>query len=144
MTSAQVVLLVAGAAVGLWMLAKVGHALTKLLEGAAAIAVVFLTAWLAVKGLWRAGRWTIRRWRTSLATVAVLAWWRWLGLVSLVAAVVLVGVGLLAWRRANRTTFEVWAGRHIRGWWQRWIRYAPRMPGWLRACGLTVLDRDPG
>ena len=144
MTSAHLVLLVAGAAVSLWMLAKVGHALTKLLEGAAAIAVVFLTAWLTVKGLWRAGRWTVRHWRTSLATAAVLAWWHWLGLVSWLVAVALTAVGLLAWRRADRTSFEAWAGRHLRAWWQRWTRYAPRMPGWLRACGLTVPDHDPG
>ena len=32
----------------------------------------------------------------------------------------------------------------LRAWWQRWIVYAPRMPGWLRACGLTVADRGPG
>ena len=105
MTSAQVVLLVVGAVGGLWVLAKAGHALTRFLEGAAAIAVVFLTAWLIVKGLWRASRWTVRHWRTSLATTAVLVWWRWLGLASLVAVVAVVPLGLLWWRRVRRNGF---------------------------------------
>jgi S-DNA-T family DNA segregation ATPase FtsK/SpoIIIE len=138
------VVLVAGVAAALWVLARLGQALMKLLEGAAAIAVVFLTTWLAVKAISRVVRWTVRHWRTSLAIAAVVAWWRWLGLVSLLAAVALVAVGLLAWRRVNRTAFEAWAGRYLRAWWQRWIIYAPRMPGWLRACGLTIPDRDPG
>jgi DNA segregation ATPase FtsK/SpoIIIE, S-DNA-T family len=97
MTSAQLVILVAAAAGSLWALAKLGQGLTKLLEGAAAIAVVFLTAWLAAEALWRAGRWTVRHWRTTLTTAAVLAWWHWLGLVSLAAAVTLAAVGLAVW-----------------------------------------------
>ena len=43
MTSAQVVLYALLAGGGLWVLHKIGQFLTKLLEAAAAIAVVFLT-----------------------------------------------------------------------------------------------------
>jgi S-DNA-T family DNA segregation ATPase FtsK/SpoIIIE len=144
MNSAQTVVLLAGVGLGFWVLHKIGQALTKVLEAAAAIAVVFLTAWLAVKAVWRAGRRMVRHWRTSLATAAVLAWSHWLGVASLLVTVTVVAVGLLVWRRTARTSFEAWAGRHLRSWWQRWIVYAPRMPRWLRACGLTVADRDPG
>ncbi|SHL03491.1 DNA segregation ATPase FtsK/SpoIIIE, S-DNA-T family [Pseudonocardia thermophila] len=56
----------------------------------------------------------------------------------------MVVVGLVGWRQLDRERFEARAGRHLRAWWQRWTVYAPRMPGWLRSCALTVPDRDPG
>ncbi len=49
---------------------------------------------------------------------------------------------LVVWRWRHRVSFETWAGRRLRSWWQRWAVYARRLPGWLRACGLTVLDAD--
>lgn len=140
MTTAQLVVLLAGSGAGLWVLHKIGQALTKLLEALAAIAVVFLTAWLVVKGVWRAGRWAVRRPRTTLSTVTVLAWLHWWGWPSLAVTAAVVTVGLLVWRWVGRASFEPWAGRRLRGWWQRWIVYAPRMPAWLRACKLTVAD----
>ena len=73
-----------------------------------------------------------------------LAWWHWLGLTSLadhrrrargrVAGVVVARAGCRS---------SAWAGRRARSWWQRWIVYAPRMPRWLRACGLTVARPRP-
>jgi S-DNA-T family DNA segregation ATPase FtsK/SpoIIIE len=106
------------------------------------VAVVFVTAWLLVKALYWIARQVVRHWRTSLATAAALTWSYWLGSPSLLATIVGVAVALLVWRRVHRDSFEPWAGRRIRAWWQRWTVYAPRMPGWLRACGLTVSDRD--
>lgn len=144
MTTAHTVLTVLGLGVGLWVLHKLGEYLTRLLEALAAVAVVFITAWLAVKGMWWVGRQLVRHWRTSLTTAAALAWCYWLGWPSLVITLAAVAGGLLVWRQAGRTSFEPWAGQYVRAWWQRWVFYAPRMPRWLRACGLTVPDRDPG
>ncbi|MCW2718934.1 MAG: cell division protein FtsK [Pseudonocardia sp.] len=144
MTTGQLLLVLTGAGAGLWVLHKVGQAVTKILEAAAAIAVVFVTAWLAVKGLWWAGRQIVRHWRTSLTTTAVVVWCYWLGWLSLTITAAVVAVGLLGWRWAARESFEPLAGRWLRAWWQRWIVYAPRMPRWLRACGLTVADHGPG
>jgi S-DNA-T family DNA segregation ATPase FtsK/SpoIIIE len=51
-----------------------------------------------------------------------------------------VAAGLGVWRWLSLPTFDLWAGRYLRAWWQRWLVYARRMPGWLRACRLTVPD----
>ncbi|GAA1189894.1 FtsK/SpoIIIE domain-containing protein [Pseudonocardia alaniniphila] len=141
MTSLHIVLLVAGAGVGLWVLHKIGQILTKVLEAVAAVAVVFVTAFLLVKGAWWAGRQVVRHWRTSLTTAGVLAWMYWWGWLSLLATIATIALGLWVWRRLHRHSFEPWAGRRLRAWWQRWIVYAPRLPGWLRACGLTIADQ---
>lgn len=37
-------------------------------------------------------------------------------------------------------SFDDWVGRWLRAWWQRWAIYAPKLPGWLHACGLSVTD----
>ena len=85
-------------------------------------------------------RQVVTHWRTSLIVVAVLAWWQWWGLVSLaVTAGVVAGV-LTAWRLVDLESFDAWAGRHLRAWWLRWTLYAPKLPRWLHACGLTVTD----
>ncbi len=140
MTSGQVVFYGLLAGGGLWLLHKIGQFLTKLLEAAAAIAVVFLTLWLLVKAMWKTGRWVVRHWRTTLTTAAVLAWLRWWGWPSLAITITFVGLVLVGWRWGHRGTFEPYAGRWLRGWWWRWAVYARRMPGWLRACHLTVAD----
>jgi DNA segregation ATPase FtsK/SpoIIIE, S-DNA-T family len=49
------------------------------------------------------------------------------------------------WRRSLRwridvLSFDIWAGRWLRAWWQRWTIYTPKLPGWLHACGLSVTD----
>src|SRR6478609_9545546 len=82
----------------LWVLHKSGQALTKLLEAIAAIAVVFLTLWLAVKFTWKAARWLIRHWRTTLTVLVVAAWLHWFGWLSLVITVVTVAAMLAVWR----------------------------------------------
>ena len=94
MTSGQVILYALLAGGGLWVLHKIGQFLTKLLEAAAAIAVVFLTLWLLVKAVWKTGRWLVRHWRTTLTTVAVLAWLRWWGWPSLAITIAVVAAGV--------------------------------------------------
>ena len=140
MSSAQVVLLLLGAGAVLWVLHLIGRAVTKILEAAAAVAVVFLTAWLLVKGVWKTGRWMVRHWRTTLTTAALGAWLYWWGWPSLAITVGTVVVGLAVWWWRGRASFEPHAGRRLRSWWQRWVVYTPRMPRWLRACRLTVAD----
>ena len=120
--------------------AQVGP-ITKILEAAAAVAVVFVALWLAVKWTWRSVRWVVRHWRTTVAVLAVGAWLYWWGWLSLVITVGSVAMVLLVWRWVHRRTFETWAGRRLRGWWLRWVVYGRRMPGWLRACRLTVPDQ---
>jgi DNA segregation ATPase FtsK/SpoIIIE, S-DNA-T family len=141
MDVAQLLLLAVGAGAVLWVLHTIGRAISKLVEAAAAVAVVFLTLWLVVKALWWAGRRVVRHWRTSTTAAVVLLWFLWLGWLSLVVTVAAVVAGLLGWRWLHQDSFEPWAGRRIRAWWLRWTLYAPRMPRWLRAAGLTVADR---
>jgi S-DNA-T family DNA segregation ATPase FtsK/SpoIIIE len=138
------VLTAAGIAAGLWMLHKIGHALTRVLEGLAAVAVVFVTLWLAVKGIYKLGHLIVTHWRTSSAALVVLAWLHWLGWFSLTVTVGAVAGGLALWPWIDLASFDVWAGRHLRSWWQRWTVYARRMPRWLRACRLTVPDQGQG
>ena len=140
MSNAQIFAVVLLGGAGLWVLHTLGRFLTKVLEALAAIAVVFVTAWLVVKGAWWTCWWLVRHWRTTLTTAAVVGWWRWLGLPSLAVTVGVIAAGLLLWRWLGPVSFEPWAGRRLRSWWQRWIVYAPRMPRWLRACRLTVAD----
>ncbi|MFC5993640.1 FtsK/SpoIIIE domain-containing protein [Pseudonocardia hispaniensis] len=144
MSTAQLVLTLAGLGAGLWVLHWIGQALTQLLEALAVIAAVFVTVWLVAKGLYRAARLLLRWWRTTLTTAAVVVWCSWLGWVSLVVTLAVIGTGLVVWRLARREVFEPWVGRHLRSWWQRWTRYAPRAARWFRACGLTVPDPDTG
>ncbi|TCK20630.1 FtsK/SpoIIIE domain-containing protein [Pseudonocardia endophytica] len=140
MNAATMILLGGGLAVGCWVLAKIGHAVTKVLETLAAIAAVFVALWLAVKGVYLGARWLVRRPRTVATTAVVLVWSHWLGWLSLAVTVAVLGAGLGVWRWLDVASFDVWAGRRLRAWWQRWTVYAPRMPGWLRACRLTVPD----
>ncbi len=145
MTTTTLIVLALGLGVAGWVLHKVGHVLIQVLEALAVIAAMFTALWLAAKGLCRAVRWLVRHWRTTLTVLAVTAlWvlvgWRWLA-IGLSWAVEILGVWwLVAWRIEALAFFDYWAGRHLRGWWQRWIIYAPRMPRWFRACRLTVTE----
>jgi S-DNA-T family DNA segregation ATPase FtsK/SpoIIIE len=141
MGTAQIVLLLAGAGAALWVLLWLGQMLTKVLEALTAVVVVGVTVWLVVKGGWWVGRRIVRHWRTSITTALVLGWCYWLGWPSLLGTLAAAVLGLALWRWLGREAFESWAGRRIRAWWMRWAVYAPRMPRWLRACGLTVADR---
>ena len=93
-----------------------------------------------VKGVWKTGRWLVRHWRTTVTTAAVMAWWHWWGWPSLAVTVAVLAVGSWCGGGATATPFEPYVGPVARGWWWRWIVYAPRMPRWLRACHLTVAD----
>lgn len=146
MTTAQLVLLALVLGAGAWVLHKIGQWLTQLLEALAAIAVVFVTAWLLLKGVWWTGRKLLKHWRTSItmAVAVAAAWCWWWGWPSLVIALAVIGLGLTGWWWLGRESFEPLAGRRLRAWWLRWAVYARKMPHWLRACGLTVADHDPG
>ncbi len=134
------VLIAGGVVLGVvvWLLAKLGKALVKIAEALVAAAVVFLAVWLVVK----AAVWTIRqavtRWRTSLTVLAVLVWWHWWGWVPLVITLGSVTGVLTGWRLIDVVSFDAWAGRHLRAWWMRWTVYAPKLPAWLHACGLST------
>jgi S-DNA-T family DNA segregation ATPase FtsK/SpoIIIE len=106
MTTAQIVLLLANLGVGLWAMHKIGQALTEALEALAAVAAVFVTVWLLVKGAWWVARQVVRHWRTSLTTVAVLASLHWWGALSLLITLAMVVAGLLVWRWLHRDSFE--------------------------------------
>jgi len=137
-------LLVAGGAVAVvvWLVNKIGRALTAVLEAFATVAMVLVTLWLLVKAVYVVGKAAVTHWRTTLSGALLgvwLWWWGWLPVTGVVVAVV---VGLLVWRWRHRLSFETWAGHRLRSWWQRWAIYARKLPGWLRACGLTVMDAD--
>ena len=134
-------MLVAGAAglgVVVWVLAKIGQILIKIAEALAAAAVVAFTVWLVVKaGAWAIGQ-AFTRWRTSLSVLAITAWWHWWGWPSLALTAGVIAAVLTGWRLVDLVSFDAWAGRHLRSWWLRWTIYAPNLPGWLHACGLSI------
>ncbi|MBC3191469.1 cell division protein FtsK [Pseudonocardia sp. C8] len=140
MNVGTMIVLGGGLALGCWMLAKIAHAVTKALETLAAIAAVFVALWLAIKGAYLGVRWLVRHPRTVGTSAAVIAWWHWLGWLSLAVTIAAIVAGFGVWRWVSVSSFDVWAGRRIRARWQRWTIYAPRMPRWLRACRLTVSD----
>jgi hypothetical protein len=110
MSTGQTVLLLAGIGGALWVLHWVGRAVTKVLEAAAAVAVVFVTAWLLIKYTWKGGKWLVKHWRTTLTTAALLAWLYWWGWPSLLITAGAVGVGLAGWWWLGRSSFEPAAG----------------------------------
>jgi DNA segregation ATPase FtsK/SpoIIIE, S-DNA-T family len=127
------------AAVVIWVLHKIGKALVAVAEAIATVAVVFVALWWLVKALAWSARQIGRHWRTSLGLLAVLAWWHWLGWLSLAISVVSAAAVLLGWL-VDVVCFDQWAGRHLRAWWLRWTIYAPKLPAWLHACGLSIRD----
>jgi S-DNA-T family DNA segregation ATPase FtsK/SpoIIIE len=127
-------------AVVVWVLHKIGKALVAVAEALATVAVVFVAVWWLLKcGVWTV-RQVVRHWRTSLGLVAVLAWWHWLGWLSLAWTVGGLAVALVGWRLVDVGSFDRWAGRYLRAWWLRSTIYAPKLPGWLHACGLSIRD----
>jgi S-DNA-T family DNA segregation ATPase FtsK/SpoIIIE len=141
MDAQMIAVLIAGGAVlgiAVWLLAKLGKALVTIAEALAAAAVVFLAVWLIVKAVVWAIRQAVTRWRTSLTVLAILAWWHWWGWMPLVITLSSVGLVLTGWRLIDLVSFDAWAGRYLRAWWLRWTVYAPKLPGWLCACGLSV------
>jgi S-DNA-T family DNA segregation ATPase FtsK/SpoIIIE len=143
MNAQMIAVLIAGGAVlgvAVWLLAKVGKALVTIAEALAAAAVVFLAVWLVVKAVVWAIRQAVTRWRTSPTVLAVMAWWHWWGWMPLVITLGSVAGVLTGWRLMDIVSFDAWAGRHLRAWWLRWTVYAPKLPGWLHACGLSTKD----
>ena len=134
------VVLAGGVVLGVvvWLLAKVGKVLVQIVEALAAAALVFLAVWLVIK----AGVWAVRQvfthWRTSLTVLLMVAWWHWWGWASLVIMLGSAGLMFTGWRLIDVVSFDRWAGRYLRAWWLRWAVYAPKLPRWLHACGLTV------
>jgi S-DNA-T family DNA segregation ATPase FtsK/SpoIIIE len=140
MDAYRIALVIAGAGVlgvVVWVLAKLGKALIKLAEALAAAAVVLVAVWLVLKAVGWALRQTVTHWRTSLTVLALLAWWHW-GSASLVITAGVVATVLTTWRLVDLASFDAWAGRHLRSWWLRWTVYAPKLPDWLHACGLSI------
>src|SRR5579884_1593367 len=139
-TIVMVLLGSAGLAVLVWALHKIGQALIALFEALATIAVVFVALW----GLAKAAAWLVRQvlthWRTSLTVLAVTLWCQHWGWASPAVSLGLITVVLVGWRAVDVVSFDGWVGRWLRGWWQRWTIYAPTLPGWLHACGLSVTD----
>jgi S-DNA-T family DNA segregation ATPase FtsK/SpoIIIE len=129
-----------GAALGVvvWVLAKLGKALIKVVEALAAAAVVLFAVWLAIKAVMWALRQVLTHWRTSLTVLALLAWCQWWGWASLALTAVAVAGVLTGWRLVDLASFDAWAGRHSRAWWLRWTVYSPKLPQWLHACGLSI------
>jgi S-DNA-T family DNA segregation ATPase FtsK/SpoIIIE len=71
------------------------------------------------------------------------AWWHWWGWPSLALTTGVVAGVLTGWRLLVLASSDAWAGRHLRAWWQHWTIYAPKLPGWLHACGLTITHAAP-
>ncbi|MBB4903990.1 FtsK/SpoIIIE domain-containing protein [Actinophytocola algeriensis] len=137
-------LVLAGGAIGVlvWLVNKIGRALTAVLEALATVTMVLVAVWLLVKTVYVAVKAAVTHWRTTLGGALLtlcLWWWGWIPVVGAIVAV----AGILAvWRWRHRLSFETRVGRWLRSWWQRWAVYARKLPGWLRACGLTVSDAD--
>ena len=110
MNAHMVALVIAGVGalgVVVWLLAKVGKVLVKIVEVLAAAAVVLLAVLLVVKALVWAMRQTVTYWRTSLTVLVILMWWHWWGWVPLAIVLgsiglVLAGWRLVAWRHSMR------------------------------------------
>jgi S-DNA-T family DNA segregation ATPase FtsK/SpoIIIE len=136
------VLLLAGAGLGVavWVLHKIGKALLALVEALAAVAVVFVALWWLLKALVWLLTQVLTRWRTSLTVLALAAWWHGWGWPSLALTLTVTALALALWRWIDVVSFDAWAGRWLRAWWQRWTIYAPKLPRWLHACGLSVTD----
>ncbi|MBV8997384.1 MAG: cell division protein FtsK [Pseudonocardiales bacterium] len=139
-TAAVLLLGGAGLAGLVWVLHKIGKALIALFEALAAVAVVFITLWWLIKATAWLAKQVVTHWRTSLTVLAVGLWWQCWSWPSLPITLGVLAVVLGVWRWAYVVSFDAWAGRRLRSWWQRWTVYTPKLPGWLHACGLSITD----
>jgi S-DNA-T family DNA segregation ATPase FtsK/SpoIIIE len=140
LSTGMMILGVGALGVVVWVLHKIGRALTTVIEALAALAVVFVALWWLVKGFAWCLRQVVTRWRTSLVLVGLAAWVELLGAVSLVSTVAGVVLVLTVWRLSSRVVFDHWCGRFLRAAWLRWALYGRKLPGWLHACGLSIAD----
>jgi DNA segregation ATPase FtsK/SpoIIIE, S-DNA-T family len=134
----SLVLVGSGLVVAVWLLHKLGRALASIAEAVVTLATLGVALWLLVKAVFVMVKAAVTHPRTSVSVVLLVGWLLWWGWPSLVGAFVVVAAGLAVWRWWHRTSFETWAGRWLRSWWLRWSLYARKLPGWLRASGLTV------
>jgi S-DNA-T family DNA segregation ATPase FtsK/SpoIIIE len=136
------ILILGGAGLGLtvWVLHKVGKALIAIAEALAAVAAVFIAVWSGVKLLAWLAKQVVTHPRTTLTVMVVAAWCWWWGWISLAATLSGLALVALGWWWLDRVRYDQWCGRFVRSWWLRWALYAPKLPGWLHACGLTVTD----
>lgn len=131
-----------GLVVTVAVLRKVGRGLTALFEALATVATVVVALWWTGKTLVLVVKSAVTHPRSTLGATVLALWLWWLGWLSALILAVAVGVGLAAWWWQARLSYECWVGRWLRSWWLRWTVYARKLPGWLRACGLTVQDSD--
>jgi DNA segregation ATPase FtsK/SpoIIIE, S-DNA-T family len=110
------------------------------MEALAAMAVVFVALWWLLKALVWLFTQVVTYWRTSLTLLALAAWWHYWGWVSLALTLSVITVLLGVWRWVDLISFDTWAGRWLRAWWLRWTIYAPKLPDWLHACGLSITE----
>ena len=135
-------LLLAGVGLGVvvWVLHKIGTVLLALVETLAAVAVVFVALWWLTKALAWLLTQTVTRWRTSLTVLTLATWWHGWGWPSLALTLGVIALTFGVWRWVDLVSFDTWVGRWLRAWWLRWTIYAPKLPGWLHACGLSITD----
>src|ERR1044072_3903377 len=90
--------LVGGAVVvAVWLLNKIGRALTAALEALATVAMVLLALWIVVKVGYGVIKAAVTHWRTTLAISGMSVWLWWWGWVPVVVVLVLVAVVLVVW-----------------------------------------------
>ncbi|MYW94304.1 cell division protein FtsK [Amycolatopsis rubida] len=140
MNAVVVIAVGAGVAVMLWVLAKLGRALASIVETLAALAFLGFAFWTVVRALGWLVRQIVTRWRTCLTLVALAAWLRWWGWLSLTVVLVTLALIAVVWHQLDVVGFDRWCGRWLRAWWLRWAVYGRKLPDWLHACGLTVRD----
>jgi S-DNA-T family DNA segregation ATPase FtsK/SpoIIIE len=129
-----------GLAIVVWVLHKISKALLTVVEALAAVAVVFLALrWLLTAAAWLLTQ-ILTHPRTSLTLLALTAWWHYGGWPSLVLTLSVTTLVFAVWRWVDLISFDTWVGRWLRAWWLRWTIYAPRLPDWLHACGLSITD----
>src|SRR5262245_24916814 len=108
-TLGTLVLTGGGIAVVVWIVNKIGRALTAALEALATIAMVMVALWLLVKAVYLVARAAVTHWRTTLTVAVVGAWMLWWGWPPVVLTLVGVAAVMAVWRWRHRLSFETWA-----------------------------------
>ena len=114
--SVGTVLLLGGLVAVVWLLHKLGRALATAMEALAALAVVLVAVWLAVKAVYFVIKAAVTHWRTTLGALVLGMCLAWLGPLTVALVVVVVTIGLAVWRWRQPVSFEMWAGRRLRSW----------------------------
>ncbi len=130
------VMALAGLGLGVWVLAKLGHALAKLAEAVAAAAVVFGPV-VGFQGPGVAVRQAVTHGGPVSPCCRGYAWWHWLGWFSLVVVIgtsrfLAVAAGRLALVRPVGRAAPAGVVAALGG-------LRPKLPGWLHACGLSIV-----